>query len=594
MQKIFLRTDIKTIRATIRLYADEVRQDKKRFIAACILIPTGHLLYTVMLPLFLSLILQSLITQPQNIEVPLWLITGMVIASLGALIANNTGFRKLFNHEEYITTRLTERAMTELLAHSHQFFSITKVGSLAGDVTGFARSYLTVVDAIFLQASVIVVNFVASLIIIAFLSPILLVPLGALTIFIIWHSFRSMEKRAPTRNKRKKMMSQLNGNIADIMGNQLLVRAFSKAKLEISDVVSNRQDIEKLAAEEIEIIQTESNLRQGVLYIFQILTILICILLFNQNLITIAALVFAVTYFGRLTNNLFNLTSIFRTIEQGMLDAAPVTEIILRAQDVEDAQGAKNLIVSKGGITFDNVTFNYSDNHNETVFNNLNLTINPGQKIGLAGKSGGGKTTFTQLLLRFSNVQSGSIKIDGQDIAKVTQASLRKNIAYVPQEPFLFHRTLRENISYGKPGASDDEILKAAKRANATEFIDKLPNGLNTVVGERGVKLSGGQRQRIAIARAILKNAPILILDEATSALDSESEILVQKSLNELMKNRTSIVIAHRLSTIQKMDRIIVLHDGNIIEEGTHTKLLKTKGKYAELWAHQSGGFIEE
>jgi ATP-binding cassette subfamily B protein len=212
----------------------------------------------------------------------------------------------------------------------------------------------------------------------------------------------------------------------------------------------------------------------------------------------------------------------------------------------------------------------------------------------VVGHSGSGKTTLTRLLLRFSDIESGAIMIDGQDIGNVTQKSLRESIAYVPQEPMLFHRSLRENIAYGKPNATMKEITAAAEKANALEFIKKLPDGFETTVGERGVKLSGGQRQRIAIARAILKDAPILVLDEATSALDSDSEKLIQDALSKLMKGRTSIVVAHRLSTIAKLDRIIVLEDGQIAEQGSHDELLKQKGTYAKLWAHQSGGFIEE
>ena len=243
----------------------------------------------------------------------------------------------------------------------------------------------------------------------------------------------------------------------------------------------------------------------------------------------------------------------------------------------------------------DKVTFTHDEGQGDTLFHDFSLTVNPGEKIGLVGSSGSGKTTLTKLLLRFADIDSGEIAIDGQDIAEVTQASLREQIAYVPQEPLLFHRSVRENIAYGRPDATDTEIEKAAKKAGAYDFIVNLQDGFDTLVGERGVKLSGGQRQRIAIARAILKNAPILILDEATSALDSESEALIQKSLETLMKNRTSIVIAHRLSTIAKLDRIIVLENGRIVEDGTHDQLLaKKRGVYAKLWARQSGGFIED
>jgi ATP-binding cassette subfamily B protein len=224
----------------------------------------------------------------------------------------------------------------------------------------------------------------------------------------------------------------------------------------------------------------------------------------------------------------------------------------------------------------------------------MNLHIKPGEKIALVGHSGGGKSTVTKLLLRFVDIDGGQLLVDGQSVSDVRVADLRGAIAYVPQEPVMFHRSIRENIRYGRLNASDADVISAAKKANAHEFISKLPEGYDTMVGERGVKLSGGQRQRVAIARAIIKDAPILVLDEATSALDSESEKLIQAALRELMEKRTAIVIAHRLSTIQKMDRIIVLDEGDIIEEGTHNSLLEHKGVYAKLWAHQSGGFIED
>lgn len=270
-----------------------------------------------------------------------------------------------------------------------------------------------------------------------------------------------------------------------------------------------------------------------------------------------------------------------------------MSDMLAQQVQVADAPRAKHLILTTPTIELRDMYYAYSDG-GANVLDGINLSIPAGQKVGLVGHSGAGKTTITHLLLRFADVTGGSISIDGHDIRDITQASLRQAIAYVPQEPMLFHRSLRENIAYGKPQATDSEIRDAARKANALDFIEQLPDGLDTLVGERGVKLSGGQRQRIAIARAILKDAPILILDEATSALDSESEKLIQDALEKLMKGRTSIVIAHRLSTIAKLDRIIVLDKGRIAEDGTHSKLLTQKGIYAKLWAHQSGGFIEE
>lgn len=592
--KLFTRVDSQTTKQTIAIYRDEVRHDSGRILKAAISIPIATTLITVVTPLLLSFIIQSLVTHPHDPTPVYWMVAGIGVAALFTILLNDRGYRNLFDHEEYISTRLTKRAVNHLLSRSHGFFADHKVGSLTGDVISFSRSYLSIMDALFLQALAVLVNFVASLIIIAFISPVLLAPLVLLTIGIIYMSFRSLTKRAPLRNERKRMMSHLNGTVADIIGNSLLVRVFARRDTELATVTSEREAIDIIAQKEVAIIQNEANLRYVVLFAFQIITMLLGVWLFSHGNITIAALIFTVTYLGRITGSLFNITGFMRQIEQAFLDASPITKIMNEKIEIVDVKDASELAVPHGAIELDHVSFKYSDSKNESVFKNMNLSIPAGQRIGLAGHSGGGKTTFTQLLLRFADIQQGKILIDGQDITQVTQASLHANISYVPQDPFLFHRTLRENIAYGKPDANDKEIIEAAHKANATEFIDRLPNGLDTVVGERGVKLSGGQRQRIAIARAILKDAPILILDEATSALDSESEKLIQSSLTNLMKGRTSIVIAHRLSTIAKLDRIIVLSDGKIVEDGTHKELVARDGTYAKLWSHQSGGFIEE
>ncbi len=262
-------------------------------------------------------------------------------------------------------------------------------------------------------------------------------------------------------------------------------------------------------------------------------------------------------------------------------------EAIFIPYEIKDLPNAKKVNIKEGEIIFDCVNFHYKDDKKNTVFQNLSLTIPAGQKVGLVGESGAGKSTFVSLLLRFMDVESGTIRVDGHNIKKIKQDDLRRAIAYVPQEALLFHRTLEENIKYSHPRATKKEIILASKRAYALDFIKSFPKGFKTLVGERGVKLSGGQKQRVMIARAMLKKSPILVLDEATSALDSQAERKIQKALESLMEDRTTIAIAHRLSTLKQMDRIIVFDGGKIVEDGTHDELVKKKGKYYQLWKWQ-------
>ena len=290
-------------------------------------------------------------------------------------------------------------------------------------------------------------------------------------------------------------------------------------------------------------------------------------------------------FFWELTKDFSEFSKLLGRITQAL-------KVVLDKPEFQDLPEAYELKVTRGAISFDRVLFHYKGI--TPLFHNKSVIIGAGQKVGLVGYSGSGKSTFVNLILRLYDVTEGSILIDGQDIRNCTQDSLRKNIAMIPQDPSLFHRTLIDNIRYGCENASDEEVVEAAKRAHAHDFIAKLPQGYNALVGERGVKLSGGQRQRIAIARAILKNAPILILDEATSALDSVVESDIQQSLWELMQGKTTIVIAHRLSTLLHMDRILVFEQGKIVEDGSHTQLLTKNGMYKTLWEAQVGGFLPD
>ena len=386
--------------------------------------------------------------------------------------------------------------------------------------------------------------------------------------------------------------NKVSGNLADMVSNVLAVKSSSAEKIEQQRFDKTNRAWRKASLATMRGFLTVSSVYSTINTSIRIGAIVFAIYAAQHNIVSVAAVYLIITYTGSVARELWNMNSIMRNYNRIIGDAHEMVEILHTPTSLVD-RSDKKLHVNRGVIDFDTVTFTHDEGKGATLFHNFSLHITPGEKVGLVGSSGSGKTTLTKLLLRFADIDSGTIMIDEQDIAEVTQASLRSQIAYVPQEPLLFHRSVRENIAYGKANATDAEIEQAAKKAGAYDFIIKLQDGFDTLVGERGVKLSGGQRQRIAIARAIVKDAPILVLDEATSALDSESEVLIQKSLKTLMKNRTSIVIAHRLSTIAKLDRIIVMHNGKIVEDGSHEQLIKHGGHYAKLWQHQSGGFID-
>ncbi|MBX6334294.1 ATP-binding cassette domain-containing protein [Candidatus Saccharibacteria bacterium] len=316
---------------------------------------------------------------------------------------------------------------------------------------------------------------------------------------------------------------------------------------------------------------------------------------YQQGDISITIVILIQLYVLKLVASTMEIADIMKAYEETMSAAYEPIRTMRIPTNVNDPAKPQALPKSNDNtINFEGISYRYDEAHEHRfAIKDFSLTINPGEKIGVVGYSGSGKTTLTKLLLRFMDVTDGAIRINGVDIRDVRQRDLRHLISYVPQEPLLFHRSIYDNIAYGRPEAKKSEVLAAAKAAYVDEFVDELPNGYDTLVGERGVKLSGGQRQRVAIARAILRDAPILVLDEATSALDSRSEQFIQKALWKLMKGRTALVIAHRLSTIQRMDRIAVMDKGKIVQLGTHDELLKDeKGIYAELWSHQSGGYV--
>ena len=397
----------------------------------------------------------------------------------------------------------------------------------------------------------------------------------------------------PKKKATTKKYSEMTAYFADVIGNISAVKSFAMEKEEQTAYLKKNLSWYKTLLSEMRSVVTIASVFQSISTLISFSALVAAILAVQLDLATASAIYLTVIYTNRVVSSLYEVNQTVRSAIKVIGEASPMLDILNSEIEIKDPKNPQPLTVTKGQVSFKKITFQYED-ATEPLFDNFSLTITPGERIGLVGRSGSGKTSLTKLLLRFNDLQGGKILIDNQDITKTTQVDLHKAIAYVPQEPILFHRSLRENIAYGTPDASTEQIIEAAKKANAMEFIEKLPNSLDTIVGERGIKLSGGQRQRIAIARALIKDSPILVLDEATSALDSDTEKLIQKALFNLMEDKTCIIVAHRLSTISRLDRIIVLDNGKIIEQGSHQELLTKDGTYAQLWKHQSGDFLQE
>ena len=476
-----------------------------------------------------------------------------------------------------------------LFFHSNKFGGslVSQTNKLVGAVESFW-------DTIIWSVLPLVISLVGSIIVLSTLLwqyALFLLIFSIVFSIVVYYGSKPMAKLT---KKEAKASNKLNGQLADVISNVLAVKSSGAETTEQKFFAKTVSSWRNSSLDVMRGFLKVSTVYSSINMVIKIGAIAFAVYAAQNNLVSVASVYLIITYTGSVAHELWNMNGIMRNYNRIIGNANDMVEILQTPTTLIDKSDLK-LKVTNGEISMDKITFTHDEGQGDTLFHDFSLEIKPGEKIGLVGTSGSGKTTLTKLLLRFADIDSGKITIDGQDISEVTQASLRAKIAYVPQEPLLFHRSVRENIAYGRPDATDAEIEEAAKKAGAYDFIVGLKDGFDTMVGERGIKLSGGQRQRVAIARAILKDAPILVLDEATSALDSESEALIQKSLETLMENRTSIVIAHRLSTIAKLDRIIVLKDGKIVEDGSHDELInKKRGVYAKLWARQSGGFIEE
>ncbi len=476
--------------------------------------------------------------------------------------------------------------------HSHRYFANNFAGSLANRVSDMTRGTSDLLEYIrwrvigpsaILIVTIIMtwrVSWVFSLII--FLWFIVNMVMGWLYSIRI-NCFSEIHSEDRTT---------LSGKIVDVFTNITNMKLFARDRYE-EDYIGKFQEVERKSnvKTQVEIWKTRLLMEPTTLTMFIVLMWFL-IKGWQEGYVTPGDFVFIVYAALSVLWNVWLLLTELPMFFSNMGVCNQALSVIKPEHEIKDKEGAKELKVTKGEIVFDGVNFHYHQGRN--IFKDKNIEIKAGQKVGLVGFSGSGKSTFVNLILRFYDIDSGRILIDGQNIAEVTQHSLRNNISMIPQDTSLFHRTLMENIRYGRPDATDDEVIAASKKAHCHEFIKEIKEGYDALVGERGVKLSGGQRQRIAIARAILKNAPILILDEATSSLDSVTEKYIQESLTELMKGKTTIVVAHRLSTLSGMDRIIVFNEGQIIEDGTHGELLKSKGHYAKLWDMQAGGFLPE
>lgn len=506
-------------------------------------------------------------------------------------ISNQFGFFTMNKFVANTIARIRQMCFDYTIKHSYSFFANNFTGSLVQRIGRFARSFERLNDTLFFNLIPLLVNIIGVILVVYIqnhtISYILIGWTGVMIIFNYF--FQRWKLRYDTIVA--KADSATTANLADAISNQNTIASFAGFKKEsrnFRQITDNQSELQKTAWN---IGLLKDGLQVAFIFLAEFLLFYYAIKFWEKDMITIGTFVLIQVYIINLGHRLWDFGRVIKNIYESFADSKEMVEILETPYEIKDIINAKELKIKNGEIKFENVSFAF--HQTRMVLQDITMNIRGGEKIALIGPSGAGKSTMIKLLTRMYDLTSGTIKIDGQDIKEVLQDSLRDNISLVPQDPILFHRTLIENIRYGKEDATDEEVIEASKLAHCDEFIDVLPLKYETFVGERGIKLSGGERQRVAIARAILKNAPILILDEATSSLDSHSESLIQDALDRLMQGKTTIVIAHRLSTIRKMDRVIVIDQGKILEEGNHNNLINKDGSlYKKLWDLQAGGFI--
>lgn len=521
--------------------------------------------------------------------------------AITALVGVNIAGQVCSKLQDYACAKLEIRAGYELgrqafdtLSNQSMTFHTNQFGgALVSSTQKFISAYSLLMDNFTYSALPTAATAVLTVCMLAPLAPAYVAVLAVVLVAYVAIVFKLYRKILPINAAASAAQNRLSGELSDSITNILAVKTAGREAYEQGLFEAANQEVKAADSKRM-----QRTVKTGAVTSSLIVAMmaLVAVFIAGGNAwfgISAGTLVMMFTYTNSLTGRFNMLSQMFQQINRAFGEAHDLTVALDEPRLVDDDPHAPDLTVTSGTVDFRDVNFSYTDaGEHDAVFRDFSLHIPAGQRVGLVGRSGSGKTTLTTLLLRLADLAGGSIEIDGQDIAHVSQVSLRQHIAYVPQEPLLFHRTIRENIAYGRPHATEEDIVRAAREANALEFIERLPYGLDTQVGERGVKLSGGQRQRVAIARALLMDAPILVLDEATSALDSESEKLIQDALARLMRGRTSLVIAHRLSTVAALDRIVVICDGEIVEDGTHAELVQADGEYAHLWNRQSGAFL--
>lgn len=561
------------------------------------------------------LLLASLVTQATSVILPIYLkdlvnllasgsASAAVVRSLFGIlaiyavisvirwIARQTSAFSLSHVESRVMADLENDGFRYLIRHSHEFFLSSFAGTLTRRVTRYSRAYEQILDNIVFNVLPTLLFAIGSIGVLWYRNTWLGLGLFVWTVVFITAQILLNRWRQPLRVERTAKDSAMTGALSDAITNHSAITHYASERFEehkFGTAVDTWRRAMKRSWDADEVIQ---GVQQVLSLVIELGLLGGAILLWKRGELSVGDFVLIQVYILGLLSHIWRFGNTLRNFYDAISDGSEMIKIMETPHEIQDAPNAQSLVCANGAIKFDAVQFAYANGR--TVLHDLSLQIGGGEKAAFVGPSGAGKTTITKVLLRLYNPTVGAIRIDGQDISSVTQESLRRAISYVPQEPALFHRSLRDNIAYGKPDATEEEIIEAAKQAHCHEFISGLQDGYDTLVGERGVKLSGGERQRVAIARAILKNAPILVLDEATSSLDSESEALIQDALARLMEGKTVIAIAHRLSTIMKMDRIIVMEQGRVALTGTHQELLAQGGNlYQKLWELQAGSFTQ-